>query len=192
VGDIVGAMLFDRRGAVFLCALLASAVLLLAGCGGKSSTAGSAATGTSASATSNDTSTAASGASSSSGTAASAFIAQADTICGKANVLLARSSRAKGRTTAELAAAVVANETIERKAAAELAGLMPPTTLAPAWKRLLNDRRALADELGNLAAAVKRESQEALVTLGKSKKKLHTDLRQVAGKAGFKDCAKIG
>jgi hypothetical protein len=120
-----------------------------------------------------------------------AFIEQADPICRKANVLLAQSS-AKGKKPAELAVAVVANEAIERKAAAELAHLTPPPALASAWTKLLGDRRELANGLGNLAAAVKRQDQTALPASGKSKKKLHADLTKVASAAGFKDCSKIG
>jgi hypothetical protein len=186
-------MLFDRHRTGPLCAVLASVALLLAGCGRKSTTAGSAATGTSPGATSSGTSTAAPSTSSSSppGASAAAFIAQADPICRKANVLLAQSS-AKGKNAAELAAAVIVNETVERKAATELAKLTPPSGLASVWVKMLNYRRELANALGNAAVAVKREAKASLPALTKAKKKLHRELSQTASSAGFKDCAKVG
>jgi hypothetical protein len=41
------------------------------------------------------------------------------------------------------------------------------------------------------AAAVKR-GEKTFTALAASKKKLRDELREVAGKAGFKDCAKVG
>jgi hypothetical protein len=183
-------MLLDRRGGAFICAMLASALFLLAGCGGKSSSAGN--PSASSSSTSSGTTSASTGASGTSSPPLSKqFIAQADPICRKANSLLARSS-AKGKKAPELAEAVVVNETIERKTAAALAKLSPPPALASGWAKMLGYRRALANELGTLAAAVKREDSSAVPALTRSKKKLHRDLSQLARSAGFKYCAKIG
>jgi hypothetical protein len=180
-------MPFLRRVFSALCAALCLVTLTLAaaGCGGKSDTSSSTIKSTStAAATQQTTPPAAKGSD-------GQFIAQADAICKKANVRLAHSGP-KGEKTAELVAGVVENETIERKAVAELGGLKPPAALVSAWTKLLGDRRGLANGLGNLAAATKREDQAALSSLGPPKEKLHADLTKVASAAGFKDCAKIG
>jgi hypothetical protein len=166
---------------------LGVALLSLAapGCGGKSDVSSSVGKSTSTAAETGQTSASVSAKSEQS------FIAQADAICRTSNVRLAH-SKAKGEKTAELVAGVIANETIERKALAELGGLSPPPGLASVWKKMLGDRRDLANGLGNLAAATKREDQTALPALGKQKDKLHADLTKVASAAGFKDCSKIG
>jgi hypothetical protein len=118
------------------------------------------------------------------------FIAQADAICHKSNEQLAR-SHVKSKEPAVVAAAIVRNETIERRALGELARLTPPAELAPAWGKMLGYRRSLAGGLGNLAAAVRRGDKK-FTALAKSKKQLHAELLEVGGRAGFRDCAKIG
>ncbi|HXP37616.1 MAG TPA: hypothetical protein VN817_07605 [Solirubrobacteraceae bacterium] len=187
LADIVREMIFRRRGSTATCATLFGAALALAasGCGGKSaapsSTVKSAST---AAATRPATAPVAAG-------SERHFIARADAICRKANVRLGHAGP-KGGTTTELVAGVVENEKIERTTVAELRRLTSPPALAPAWAKLLGDRRDLANGLGNLAAAVKRRDQTVLPSMQQSKEKLHADLTEVASAAGFKDCAKIG
>jgi hypothetical protein len=159
--------------------------LAASGCGGKSDVSGSISKSTSTTAETGQTSAPVSAESE------QPFIAQADAICHTSNVRLAH-AKAKGEKTAELVAGVIANETIERKALAELGGLRAPPALASVWKKILGDRRGLANGLGNLAAATKREDQTALPALGKQKENLHADLTKVASAAGFKDCSKVG
>src|SRR5882757_3356676 len=140
------------------CGLLVCAGLLLGGCGGKSRTMVSATSTTTSSAH------ATSGASATPRTAVVAtraeLIAQADPVCRKANTELAATSR--GKTTAALAAGVVKNETIERRAGRELGALKPPKALAPAYRRMLFIRTSLANRLGELAAIVERSSTNPL------------------------------
>ena len=118
------------------------------------------------------------------------FVAQADAICRRVNAELA-DSRVKGERPAELAALIVRNEAIERKAAGELARLTPPPGLASDWARLLGYRRSLATQLGEFAAAV-RSGKRQFPALAKAKERLHADLLETAVHVGLKDCAKTG
>jgi type IV secretory pathway TrbL component len=118
-------------------------------------------------------------------------VAEADVICRKANVQLAK-SKLKSKTTATVAAAVAAqNGATERRALGELAKLRPPSAAAPTWAKMLNVRRSLANGLDDFAAAIRR-GEKKFTALGKEKKKLHAELTAVGSEAGFKDCAKIG
>jgi hypothetical protein len=177
-------MPIDRRAFGSFCAMLALSAFAIAGCGGNSSTGRAGPTGKSAPLGT----TSGQGESTSPG---KRFIALADRICHKVNLQLAHSS-AKGKKRTGFIAALIRNETIERRAIGELAELAPPIVLAAAWRRVLGYRRSLANQLGALVAAMQRgvkASEDALVN---SKKQVHRQLREVAGRARFKDCAKVG
>lgn len=179
-------MLFDRRAVGSFCAMLTLAASLLAGCGGKSSAGTVGATGKAA------PSGASSGQSSRDiSPSEKRFVALADPICHEVNLQLARSS-AKGKKRAGFIAALIRNETIERRAMGELARLTPPPALAAAWRKVLGYRRSLANQLGTLAAAMQRKAKASEEALVNSKKQVHRQLREVAGKDRFKDCAKVG
>lgn len=188
------------RARVRLAGLLAIAAVVpfAAGCGGGSSARGAGATTASdtsstagASSTSGATATQTNTTQGSSAAPAAKFIAQADAICRGANAQLAKSPKVATERPAVFAAAIVRNETIERKAAGDLSKLTPPAELAPAWAKVLADRRLLANQLGDFAAGVRR-GEKKFPALAASKRKLHAELREVAGKAGFKDCASVG
>jgi hypothetical protein len=183
--DIVRKMPLLLRRSSPLCATfcLATVALAAVGCGGKSD-ASTTKSASAVAARTQSTTPAAAG-------PEQQFITHADGICQRTNARLAQSGP-KGEKTAELVAGVVEHETIERRAVAELGGLKPSPALASAWGKMLSDRRDLANGLGALAAATKREDQAAISTLGKSKKSLHADLTKVASATGFKDCAKVG
>lgn len=161
---------------------LSSLALPIAGCGGGSSNA---ATETAARSVSRTTLT-----SPGSG-GRTAFIARADAICRETNVKLAQ-TKSKGESPEQVAATVVENETIERKANGRLAKLTAPASLAAAWRKMLGYRRVLADQLGSLAAAARSHSTPSVNSLSASKKQLHGQLRRLATKLGFQDCAKVG
>ncbi len=169
------------RAALCVGALL---VLVLAGCGGKSGASNPSNEGMITAAATNQTPTPPNAGSE------PRFIARADEICRRGNQRLTR-SQPKGKQLTDLAAMVVQNETIERKTAGELARLVPPAKIAPAWTKMLGYRRSLANELGYFAAAIRR-GEKKFPRLAQSKKQLHGDVVQVGSRAGFRDCAKIG
>jgi hypothetical protein len=119
------------------------------------------------------------------------FIARADAICRTTNARLARTTP-KGRSPAQIAAAVGENETIERSSNGRLAQLTAPSGLASTWAKMLGYRHQLANQLGSLAAATRRHATAPVKLLSASKKRVHGELRQLATRAGFKDCAKVG
>lgn len=162
------------------CAWLAVVALLLAGCGAGTSSPGHS--------TPTDASV---GSSSSSAVGSEGLVAQADRICRKGNVQLARSS-VKGKQAAEAADVIVDNERIERRVAGELAKLSPPAELAPALGRVVAYRRTLANQLGDFAVLARRKATASFPALAKKKLQAHKRLQEVASRAGFKDCAKIG
>lgn len=188
-------MLLHRRSTLSICAALALAAVVLTGCGGKSSADRSHSRGDGAA-------TARSTQASSTRTVAPtespvdpqgrSFVAQADPLCRETNQQLARSS-AQGKSKGpDLVAALIRNETIERRAMGRLAKLTPPAGLVPDWRKMLRYRQSLADQLGRLAAAVRVKAKASEEHLISAKKRSHRQLREVAGKAGFKDCAKVG
>jgi hypothetical protein len=174
------------RGAALTCVIVLAGAPL-AGCGSKTASTVRQPT----SSASADAGSAGAGTSTGEALSRSSLIAHADAICRETNAKLAR-TQAKGEGPEQVAAAVVENETIERKANGALAKLTPPAELASSWKKMLGYRRSLADQLGSLAAASRNHATASIKALGASKKKLHGDLRQLATKAGFKDCAKVG
>jgi hypothetical protein len=167
---------------------LALACLLGAGCGGKSSGAAG-----DAKATSPATTTAAgNGGSSAAATDANRqFIVKADAACRRVNSEL-RKSKAKGSKPAQLAALVVANETIERNGVKKLSKLTAPAPLAEPWKMVLIYREELANELARLARAVRRHDTAPFAHLQKAKKEIRAKLAAEGKKFGFKDCARTG
>lgn len=188
------------RARVRLAGLLAIAAVVpfAAGCGGGSSASGaggSTASDTSSTAgvssRSSTTATQTDTTRSSSAAPAAKFIARADAICRGANAQLANSPKVASKRPAAIAAVIVKNEAIERKTVGELSKLKPPAELARAWAKVLGDRRLLANQLGDFAAGV-RQGEKKFPALAASKKQLHAELHEVAGKAGFKDCASIG
>jgi hypothetical protein len=168
---------------------LALACLVGAGCGGKSNGAAGDAKATSPGATTTATSK---GESSAAATDANRqFIAKADAACRRVNGEL-RNSKAKGSKPAQLAALVVANETIERKGVKKLSKLTAPAPLAEPWKMVLIYREELANELARLAHAVRRHDTGPFARLQKAKKEIRAKLAAEGNKFGFKDCARTG
>jgi hypothetical protein len=179
-------MLLHGRAVPIICASIVLAALA-AGCGG-----GAKATGTASRASSS----VASGAGSDTNAPPNAgpkatFIVRAEGICRHTNAQLAN-TKPKGASPEQVAAAVIQNETIERKANGLLAKLSPPGSLAANWRKMLGYRRSLANQLGSLAAAARNHAATSVKLLGQSKKRLHGQLRRLAASAGFKDCAKVG
>jgi hypothetical protein len=180
-------MLSARPSPVLICTALVVAVF--AGCGGKSST-----TSSTTSAASLHTAT---GSNLGKSSTARQLIAMADAICRESKAQLVRSDKRfygekHRQQRAELAAHVVRNETIERRTTGELAKLTPPSDLAPAFGKIVEYKRSLANQLGDLAALVRRGATASFSTLRKSKDRLSKQLAEVASKAGFKDCAIAG
>jgi hypothetical protein len=78
---------------------------------------------------------------------------------------------------------------LEQTATSELARLTPPPSLAHDWRLILAYRRRLANELATLARAAARKDATAIQALAASKKQLHLQLRRLATRDGFKECA---
>jgi hypothetical protein len=178
-------MLWHARGtAVLLLGLIVAFATVGLGCGN-----GSRATDASRPNSSVSSRPDSSGASA--GSSRSKFIASADAICRQTNAQLA-AVQSKGRGPDQIAATVVEHETIERRAAGRLARLTPPAEIVSTWTRMLGLRRSLANQLGSLAAAFRNRATASIKLLGASKKRLHSQVRQLASSAGLKDCVKVG
>jgi hypothetical protein len=118
------------------------------------------------------------------------FITRTDAICRAANGKLAR-SKATSKKPSAIAAVVRQNQAIEQKALDRLAKLQPPARLSSDWQKMVGYRRSLAQQLGVYASALDL-GVKSYGGLAASKKKLHAQLREVGGRAGFRDCAKLG
>jgi hypothetical protein len=121
----------------------------------------------------------------------SSFIARADVICARANAQIIALD-ARGSSTAEVERVIPRTIAIERRGVDRLATLKPPAALASAWRSMLADRRELANMLGTLLDAARRNDGGSLARLAASKKRVHTNLSKTAADNGFKDCGMVG
>jgi hypothetical protein len=119
------------------------------------------------------------------------LIASADQICQRLNTKLAASKPAR-QSIAELARVTPEHEALEQKAITELSKLTPPAAIALAWRKLVADRRTLANELLKLALDAQLKDVAGIRTLGVSKERAHKELLAVAKSAGFKACSRVG
>lgn len=125
------------------------------------------------------------------------LIARADAICARLNTeILARENTvpaaSEGELLREIERVVPGTAALERKAAADLASLAVPPTLAGTWQRIISYRQMLAAELDALVTAAKHDDTAAIAALKRSKKRAHGLLRQIASQSGFKDCGEVG
>lgn len=158
--------------------VLLSVGLLIAGCGGGSST----------------TSTVqgdAAGAKSSAVSGESGFIVRADGVCGRINAEI-KAIKAKSASAAEVKRIIPLTLSLERNGLAALEKLEPPASLAPAWRRMLGYRQMLARQLAQLLELARKNDGTSLSPLSAAKKRAHDALAQVAAANGFKACTKIG
>jgi hypothetical protein len=153
---------------------------MLGGCGG-----GSAATTAASTAASTDAST------TPGSRPESGFIAKADAICARLNSQISGREPSK-ITMSEIARLSLAHATLEQKALNELTRLVPPSSLAGDWKRIIAYRRTLIDELIKFAQYAKANDTRAVQTLSVSKEQVHRKLTATAKRAGFTACARVG
>jgi hypothetical protein len=154
-------------------------MLAAAGCGGGSSGTGSTNAGSTASIPSGDS------------PAERRLIATADAICGRFNTEIATTKPA-GVGASELARSAPVNASLEQAALRELSKLTPPASLAGDWRRVIADRRTLAEELVKLGRYAKANNAAGIRALVVSKKAMHRELLKTATRAGFADCARVG
>jgi hypothetical protein len=115
------------------------------------------------------------------------LIARADLICRRVNEKRASTTLGSRQAYARLLPQIAA---YERAAAAEMRTLTPPASMAKSWKRIVAGIQAVADEtsiLGEYAIANKLAQADAgSVVAVKTMRRTRT----LAGREGFKDCAR--
>jgi hypothetical protein len=131
------------------------------------------------------------GGGSSADSSSSGFIARAEPICRALNAELTKVG-AKSTSLTEVARVVPRHVSQERTALLTLERLKPPSAVAGSWRKMLADRRALADQLAKLAEAAQHNEAAAVKALTASKETTHAELARVGRKAGFNDCAQVG
>jgi len=176
-------------------ALIAPIVMALAltGCGGASGAATTSDAGAGTGSTAGSRSVGEAGvASSSSPTLSSAqLIARADAICTRSNEGIAAIAPKSG-SRQEIKRVVPRHVALERAAIGELERLVPPASLAEGWNSMLGYRRTLAAELDRLLLAAERGDKSSARGLTVSKRHVHTELKAVADKVGFRACGTVG
>jgi hypothetical protein len=166
-----------RRSLALICtaSCLACASIAAVGCGGKSDAARSSDGGSATGAAGSEQS----------------FRAQADAVCARINKdILA--VKVKSATAAEVIRVAPRTIALERTGIGELEKLAPPSSLEGAWQRILGYRRTLAGELAQLLDIARRNDGSSIKPLAAAKKQAHAGLSQLAKRAGFKACAKVG
>jgi hypothetical protein len=118
------------------------------------------------------------------------LITQADAICKRLNGELVVSSPAnKG---SDLPRSLRQNASLEAAALVKLGALTPPRQLAGDWMRILAYRRTLQAQLVGLAGDVSAGDSKRAQALITAKVRAHGQLRSLAVRDGFSDCAVVG
>ncbi len=117
-----------------------------------------------------------------------AFIARANSICGRLNRQF-KAEKPAGIGISELVRVIPHRAILEAQNVRELKGLAPPAQLAHDWQQIVDYRQTLALELTQLGQAARARNTHAIHVLVASKKRLHPKLRAVALQAGFAECA---
>lgn len=99
---------------------------------------------------------------------------------------------AAGNQFAEIAQVASEHAVIEERAAADLAALVPPHSLAVRWRSLVVNRRVLAQELATLSQAAHEEDAQAIVRLQRSKARRTKTVTALAKGLGVGECASYG
>ncbi len=172
-------------------------VLALAGCGGSSKTGSS-----STSAVNTETSSTSSG----SGTATtsttpvkvasgtplskSRLVAGADAICKRLSLELDASN--KLRTQQDVIRAVQHRTAIEKAALVELSKLVPPTSLAKDYQKLLSARQTVIEDIKKLGEDVEAKNSSAEGPVYVSSGIVLRQMAATAKHSGFKYCGQLG
>ncbi|HEY3960294.1 MAG TPA: hypothetical protein VGL68_07280 [Solirubrobacteraceae bacterium] len=150
--------------------------LLIAGCGGSSSTA------------SNGNPTA-------SASAKSPMVARADAICKQLNARRKQANAQVGAVTSSSALPKVARvapglAAYERKAIAKLHALSAPASLSVTWRKILAGTQLLAGDTAKLGVDAKAGDLKAVETLIHTDQQKERELITIATTAGFKHCGR--
>lgn len=119
------------------------------------------------------------------------FVAQADAICQRLNAQFA-ASKPNSQDVSEIARIAPERTALEEQTVVELSHLEPPPAVAVAFRKIVADRRTLAQELAQLGDAAKRKDTKELNRLAASKLRMHSQLHGVASTAGFESCGLVG
>jgi len=120
------------------------------------------------------------------------LIAIASTICGRANTEVSAYTRGKhADTRAEVVGVVEHRSSIEQGELAELTRLLPPSSLAASWQRLVAERRQVATLLHSLGEAVEYHNLPGQRTALSSLSSLGPRLEATASSLGAAVCGQI-
>jgi hypothetical protein len=116
---------------------------------------------------------------------------EADAICARTNDELTTHAprRPSRQTIAQIAST---NATLEQRAVAQLGRLTVSASLRARWETILDDRRELARQLEEYAAARAQGDMPRAQALLKVKAAVRHDLLETAQAAGFAQCAHLG
>jgi acetyl esterase/lipase len=120
------------------------------------------------------------------------LIATASTICGRANTEVSAYTHGKhADTRAEVVGVVEHRSSIEQGELAELAKLVPPSSLTANWQRLVAERRQVATQLRSLGEAAEYHNLPGQRTALTSLSSLGPRLRATASSVGAATCGQI-
>jgi hypothetical protein len=117
------------------------------------------------------------------------MIAQANAVCARLNRQF-EAHRPASSAIAEIARVAPRRALLEEQAVRELRKLAPPAALAHDWQQVLADRQTLALELAKLGHAATVGDARQIHALAGTKDRVHEELRLLATRDGFAECAK--
>ena len=122
----------------------------------------------------------------------SRFVATAEAICGRLNAEITATPPNSTGGARALGENATSHGALELAAARKLGKLEPPGDLARQWVQIVRYRTELAQSLIVLGHDVENQDARAIARLATAKQAAHAAMSNVAHRAEFKQCARIG
>ena len=116
------------------------------------------------------------------------LITKGEAICTRLNAQLGAST---AKSLAELARALPVAAAEEKAEFVQLVKLVPPATMASAWREFLAETKQWSEDSEKLAISTQTQQLSLTAPLVQSTRAIHEHLAHVAERAGFKECALI-
>ncbi len=167
---------------------LATASLIVAGCGGSSKSSGQTSAETQTGSTTAQTTTGAQTQSAGASLTRTQFINKADLICARLNAIRAAN---KINSTQAFIQSVYAISMDERHALREMALIAPPAAMTSAWNQMIDGYKSLARTIDKIKQGIAKHEYRHINSLLIVSVKDQREVAAVAKSAGFEDCAQI-
>ncbi|HTW43515.1 MAG TPA: hypothetical protein VMD79_14510 [Solirubrobacteraceae bacterium] len=118
------------------------------------------------------------------------LVARAEAICRRRNAEI-DAIKLQGTKPADIERFASQSTEVEGRALVELARLVPPSSMATAWRQMLIESRSLVKDVAVLADYAKRGDTRVVTTIAKAAKAAKRELLATGTQSGFTDCARV-